>query len=161
MDSGRELLAIYLGDHRAGAAAGRALVRRMDGRYGHQPGFEEIARLRRDIEDDLDALDDLRARLDVHTGTIKRLLAIVGERLGRLKLNGRLVRHSPLSPLLELEALGAGVCGKRDLWQALMAAPGAVVGTVDLQRLGDRADDQLERLQQLHERVAATIPWDR
>jgi hypothetical protein len=41
------------------------------------------------------------------------------EEAGRLKLNGQVRGHSPLSPLVELEGLEAGVSGKRSLWQVI------------------------------------------
>ncbi|MCY0922641.1 hypothetical protein OS965_31585, partial [Streptomyces sp. H27-G5] len=36
-----------------------------------------------------------------------------------LKLNGRLISRSPLSDVLELEAIRVGVEGKKELWRAL------------------------------------------
>ena len=58
-------------------------------------------------------------RLGVGQGKLKPLAAVLGERLGRLKLNGRLRGYSPLSRLDELELLQIGVVGKRRLWRAL------------------------------------------
>lgn len=153
-----ELLAIYLNDHRAGAAGGLSLVRRMAGRYGEDPEYAVLLGLRDDIAADVDDLDRLRARLGVPGARLKCALAVLAERLGRLKLNGRLVRRSPLSPLLELELLTGGVAAKRQLWIAMMAACGSEeVAGVDLHRLRDRADDQLERLRRLHLRAASGI----
>ena len=54
-------------------------------------------------------------RLGVAQGRLKPLAAVFGERLGRLKLNGRLWGYSPLSRLDELELLQIGVVGKRML----------------------------------------------
>ena len=154
----RRLLAIYLDDHRAGAAAGSALARRVERRYGEEPGFEALVGVRLDVEADVQALDELRDALDVRGGRLKRALALAGERLGRLKLNGRLVRRSPLSTLLELELLSAGVTAKRRLWDGLMSACGSErLGDVDLRALRERADDQLERLHVMHQRAAAAI----
>ena len=42
------------------------------------------------------------------------------EKLGRLKLNGQLTGSSPLSRLIEIEGLLAGINGKLSLWCALL-----------------------------------------
>jgi hypothetical protein len=154
----RRLFAIYLDDHRAGAAAGQALARRAAQRYGHTPAYAELVGLRDDIEADVEGFDELRERLGLDGGRLKRALALLGERFGRLKPNGRLVRRSPLSRVLELELLSAGVAAKRRLWYGVMAACGSEeLAGVDLRGLVERADDQLERLHRLHQRAAASI----
>jgi hypothetical protein len=151
-------LDIYLDDHRAGAAAGLALVRRMSDRYGGDPGFEALVGLAGDIDDDVRSLDDLRERIGSTGGAAKRAWALVGERLGRLKPNGHLLRQSPLSKLLELELLSAGVATKGHLWDALMAACGGErLAGVDLQRLSDRAEEQLRILHELHRLAASSL----
>jgi hypothetical protein len=154
----RRLLAIYLDDHRAGAAGGSALAHRIADRYGADPGFEPLVGIRDDIDADVASLDQLRARFAVRGGHVKRLLALIGERLGRLKPNGRIVRRSPLSPVLELELLIAGVAAKGRLWNALMSACGGdQIAGADLRELRERADDQLERLGRLHAAAATAI----
>jgi len=76
------------------------------------------------------------------------------EKVGRLKLNGRLTGRSPLSPFVELEAVEVGVCGKLLLWQVLRdrRPPGA--GVVDLDELIRRAQRQLDEVER-HRRDAA------
>ena len=157
-DSNGELIAIYLDDHRAGAAGGSALARRLEERYGAEPGFAALVGLRQDIDDDVRTLDALRDRLGVHGGCLKRVAAIVGERLGRLKLNGHLLRPSPLSKVLELEMLSAGVTAKERLWDGLMAVCDTEqLAEVDLRAQRERATDQLDRLRELHRRAAAAL----
>ena len=158
METDQHLFSIYLDDHRAGAAVGQARARWMADRYGADPGFEELIEVCRAIEADVDDLDRLRAQLGVGGGRLKWALALLMERLGRLKPNGRLVRRSPLSRLLEIELLSAGVAAKRALWHATMSAWGTdELAGVDLRRLGDRADEQLECLRRLHDRAAASL----
>lgn len=156
--SSDNLVAIYLDDHRAGAAAGAALARRLQDRYADEPGFEALTGLRQDIDDDVRTLDALRDRLGVDGGCLKRIVALAGERLGRLKLNGYLLRQSPLSKVLELEMLSAGVSAKERLWDGLMVVcdTGQLAG-VDLHEQRERASDQLDRLRELHRRAAASI----
>ena len=59
------------------------------------------------------------AALDVPVRTYKVYAGLVGERVGRLKLNGRLLARSPLSSLEELELLSLGVTGKAAGWRTL------------------------------------------
>ena len=156
---GNRYLDIYLDDHRAGAAAGLALARRMSDRYGGEPGFEALVGLAIDIDDDVRSLDELRERIGSTGGAAKRAVTLIGERLGRLKPNGHLLRESPLSRVLELELLSAGVAAKRRLWDALMAACGNQrLAGLDLQQLRDRADEQLAILYGLHRRAASSLP---
>lgn len=147
-----DLLSIYLEDHRAGAAGGLALARRIADRYGDEPEFAPLVALADEIDDDQHALDKIRDGLGADGGCVKRVAAVVGERLARLKLNGTVVRSSPLSRVLELEALLAGVGAKQRCWRSLRAFAGSdEVVEVDLAELERRADAQIAELQHLHE----------
>lgn len=160
-----DYLGIYLDDHRAGAAGGAALARRIADQYGDRPGFDAANRLADDIEADVAELDRLRERLDVDgswQSQVKRLFAVVGEQVGRLKLNGHLFDSSPLSPVEELEGMAAGVFVKRGLWETLSqleATPefAAVLDAPDLDRLVARADDQLQTIEEMHSVAVAGL----
>ena len=118
----RTRLATYLNDHLAGSATGRELVRRtLAENRGNEYGvaLEDIAR---QIEEDVDALEALMARLDVKPDRVKEAMGWTAEKFGRLKLNGQLLGYSPLSRLVELEGLMIGITGKLALWQALPTA---------------------------------------
>jgi hypothetical protein len=147
------LLAIYLDDHRAGAAGGSALARRLVDRYADEPGFDGLRELADQVDEDVSTLDRIRDGLDVSGGDLKRVVAIVGERLGRLKPNGRLASKSPLSRVEELEQMSAGVLAKRQLWSTIDVC-GVAPDGIDLERLIDRADKQLILLTALHDRAA-------
>jgi hypothetical protein len=141
------LLQIYLNDHRAGAAGGLALVRRSrDSNQGTSLG-DTLAALAVEIEDDAATLDRIAEHLGLRPNPVKQLAVQVAERVGRLKLNGRLRGYSPLSRVLELEGLLAGIDAKRKLWMALraMVADGQI-GGIDLCELSERAESQRERL---------------
>lgn len=88
--------------------------------------------------------------LDVDVDRIKVALGWGAEKLGRLKLNGRLFGYSPLSRLVELEALILGARGKLAMWVALKELQPAAARTarVDLDRLSARAEKQLLGLEQ-------------
>jgi hypothetical protein len=147
-------LAIYLNDHFAGASFGTSLAARIAARddpYG--PPVREIAK---EIAEDRKALAALMARLGVGRDHVKAGVAWVAEKAERLKLNGRLLRTSPLSRFEELELLSLGVEGKASMWRALIA--GLADGRVDrdeLERLLRRAESQRERVEALRLRAAA------
>lgn len=120
MDRSR-LLGIYLDDHLVLLAAGRALARRMGRRAG-----DELGDLLRDVGaglgEDRDEVHAIMAERGLRRSRLKPVLGGLAERGGRLKLNGTLVRRSPLTPLVELEGLGLLLEGVRTFWAALDAA---------------------------------------
>lgn len=151
-----ELLAIYLNDHLAGATLGVELARRLRASNEDDPEFgPALAEVCAEIEADREALKAVMDRLGVGQSKLKPLAAILGERLGRLKLNGRLWGYSPLSRLDELELLQIGVVGKRRLWRALEHTHAGELPGFDLGALAERATEQLGRLEALHLKAAA------
>ena len=75
----------YLNDHRAGATAGTALVRRIwrsNRRTKWGPIIEKVAE---SIEQDLVVLDEIRAAAGVSGGDLKRAAALLTERASRLE----------------------------------------------------------------------------
>ena len=76
-----------------------------------------------------------------------------------MKLNGRFVRRSPLSDVLELEALLSAVRGKRAGWEGMrvLATNDARIDVAELDDLIVRADSQIERLVAAHAEAAATL----
>ncbi|MEV0980048.1 hypothetical protein [Streptomyces sp. NPDC049915] len=115
----RGLLGIYLNDHLAGATAGVERVRYLT---RAQQGTELGAALRpvaAEIDQDRRSLVEIMRAVDVPVRRYKAYAGWLGEKAGRLKTNGRLVRRSPLSTLLELEMLRMAVEGKASGWQSL------------------------------------------
>ena len=156
------LLVIYLNDHLAGAALGVELARRLrSSNQGDREMGEPLARICAEIEADRETLEALMERLDVCRNPVKPLLARVGERLGRLKLNGQLRGYSPLSRVLELEVLAAGIGGKLQLWNALEQRYGDSLEGFDFHALAERADSQGRRVEDLHLKAAARALGDR
>ena len=153
----RNLLEIYLHDHIAASVGGRELVRRIERRERQSAIGAQLRALRADIEADGQCLREITEAMGISPrAPFKAGAAWLLQQLGRLKLNGRFVRHSPLSLLLELEGLQMAVRGKRALWQTLseLGRVDPRLESFDLARLIARADDQLERIQSLHERAA-------
>jgi hypothetical protein len=151
-----ELLAIYLNDHLAGATAGVELARRLRTSNEDDPEFgPALIEVCGEIEADRETLKAVMERLGVGQSKLKQAAAVLGERLGRLKLNGRLWGYSPLSRLYELELLQVGVVGKRRLWQALEHTHANDLTGFELGALAERATSQLRRLEALHLKAAS------
>ena len=91
-------------------------------------------------------------RLDVTRDPLKVGAGWLAEKLGRLKLNGRLLEYSPLSRVIELEGLIAGVNAKVALWRTLAAAAADEprIAEIDFVQLIARGEEQLEGLKQHH-----------
>ncbi|WP_406193493.1 hypothetical protein OH807_02865 [Kitasatospora sp. NBC_01560] len=154
-----EPLHVYLNDHLTGAFGGAALADRIARTHPDSRRAAEMRRLARDVEEDRDALVRIMHRLGVPVRHYRTWLGLAAERLGRLKPNGTLVRRSPLSDLVELEAMRAGVEGKAALWRALRAIADTDrrLDPGDLDRLAQRAADQAGVLNGWHRTVSAAV----
>ena len=151
------LLAIYLNDHLAAATGARELARRAATRNRASEYGPFLELLAREIEEDRESLLAIMDALEVKTDPLKVAVGWGAEKLGRLKLNGRLLGYSPLSRLVELETLQLGVHGKLGLWRALAKLelePLAAAG-VALPGLIGRAERQLDELELHRQRAAA------
>jgi hypothetical protein len=86
----------------------------------------------------------------------KNMLAVLGERAARLKLNGRIVGYSPLSRFEELDALIIGIDGKVTLWTTLRESANLQrrLPGIDFGALIDRAQAQREKLEPHHREAA-------
>ena len=143
-------LPIYLNDHLMGSTTGVELVERIAGEHrGTELGaFAE--RLTQEIKADRDALLEIMASFGASKDQAKVAMGWITEKVGRLKPNGELREHSPLSPLVELEGLSLGIEGKRSLWLSLTAVD-AVAEQVGRERLAElvaRAEDQRSRVEE-------------
>jgi hypothetical protein len=154
-----KLLAIYLNDHLAGATAALELARRAARQNAGEPlGTFLAGTLVTEIAADRRTLERLIARLEIKRSHWKIAAAWAFEKVGRLKLNGRLGTYSPLSRLLEIEALALGIEGKRALWLALASTRLADEANqeFDFAQLAARAECQRSRLEDYRRAAAAT-----
>jgi hypothetical protein len=150
-----ELLPIYLNDHLAGSTAGLELARRLLRSNSRNEYGTDLARLAGEIEQDRKSLESIMRDLEVGVDRIKVVVGWTAEKVGRLKLNGRLLSYSPLSRLMELEVLMLGVTGKLALWRTLrqLAAEDSRLDRRELDRLIERAAGQLQEVETLRERA--------
>ena len=145
----RDLLGTYLNDHLAAATMGRELAKRAVGQNRGTRYERFLQAVCVEIDEDREALLDVMRRLGIDESKVKVAGGFIAERVGRLKLNNRLVGYSPLSRLVEMEALSGGVHGKLSLWQVLSASAAGepALEGVDFARLEERARTQLEGLE--------------
>jgi len=150
-------LGIYLNDHLAGATAGVELANRaVRSSTRHR---DWLRRLAADIAEDRLALKRVMQSLDVAEQSYKQYGAWIAEKVGRLKLNGRLFNRSPVSDVLEIEALRLTVEAKAAGWR-LLRRLAELDGRLDgdlLDRLLTRADDQIKVLEDLRLDVAVEV----
>jgi hypothetical protein len=151
------LLAIYLNDHLAGSTVGVELARRVEAANRPTDFGPPLSELANEIDEDRETLRLVMRRLGVSEDRPKQIGAWAGEKLGRLKLNGRLRGYSPLSRVVEIEGLLLGVEGKRALWRSLERSipDDPRIAGFDWNALAERAEGQDLRLEELRLRAAA------
>jgi hypothetical protein len=155
------LLDIYLNDHLMGAVAGVGLARRLASSLSTVGPSERAAlkTLAQDVAEDRAALLEIMGRLGTSVSRAKAAAGRIGEKAGRAKLNGRMFRRSPLSDVVELEAMYLGVRGKLAGWQVLrtLAENDSRLDPTGLDHLIDRARDQADLLDRLRTRAAVLV----
>lgn len=147
---------IYLNDHRGVLAAEVALAKRT--RDANPDGT--LGGLLRSLVDQAEAdqrvLDRLLDRFDGSANPFKKYGAIIGERLGRLKLNGQLSGYSPLSRVIEVEGLLASTSARRAMWNGIAAMEIDRDVTTDAARREAAASEQHSRLREHHVEAMVT-----
>jgi hypothetical protein len=146
---GDDLLRIYLRDQHALGVGWRELAERAARSNRGTALGAALADVARAIAEDVRTFEGVMRRLGVGPDPVKGALVTVGERLARLKLNGRLTTYSPLSRFLELDVLTIGIGGKEQLWATLrdLADLRERLPDVDLDGLIARAREQRDRLE--------------
>lgn len=149
------MLSIYLNNHLTGANGGVDLFRRAASQHRGTDLGNALAALGADVETDRDTLKRLMGRLGISENKPMTLLGKVGERVGRLKPNGYIVRRSPLADVIELEALRDAVAAKKAGWEVLraVAAKDERITLEEMEELIDRAEAQSDELYRLHLQV--------
>ena len=154
-----DLLAIYCNDHLAASTGGAELVSRMLRRYRGEPYEPELERLVRELHEEKAALRSMMQALGIPVRQHKQVAMWVGEKLSRLKLNGRLISRSPLSDLVEFEFLASAVRAKRSGFETLreVAEVDRRLDREALDRLIEQANRQHQWLTKTRREVAARV----
>lgn len=151
-------LVVLLRNHQAGGRAALDLFDRAITAQRARSWVQDLRELRAESREDLDFNESVMRRLGVAASPVQVIGTRVTERVGRLKPNGRLVRRSPLSDVVELEGLIAAVHVKLAGWQA--AQVGEFLTAAESDRLGEleeRARTQADRLSAIHAQAAADV----
>ncbi|GAA1514051.1 hypothetical protein [Nocardioides humi] len=147
-----EVLHGYLQHHWVGSTAGVSLFQRVARSHGDPAAATVVGELGEEVAGERETLRGLMTAVGVRPSRVGALAARAGEVAGRLKPNGRVLSRSPLTDVLELEALRDAVYGKRGGWEVLrsVADDDPRLDAALLDDLLARSDRQLERLQGLH-----------
>ena len=149
-------LSIYLRDHLAMGQGGIDLVRRMATANADNELGDLLDQFGKELQEEASDLKRALKLLDIEPSQLKKAGVWFAEKIGRLKLNGELRGYSPLSRLLELEGLMAAVQARKGLWMTLLDAKHMYpkLEQIPLQQYFERADKQLEELDEMHIKAA-------
>lgn len=146
----------YLQHHWVGSNAGVALFHRVARTHPDPDVAATVGEIAREVEAERETLRGLMVELGAKPSQVGAVGARMGEILGRLKPNGHLLRRTPLTDVIEVEALRIAVFGKRAGWQLLGSVadldPRLDAGLLD--ELNRRSEDQLDRLERIHLGIA-------
>lgn len=144
-----ELLHTYMQDHHAGAAAGVDLFRRVAKDHEDPEIRAVVSRIGDETEEDLRNLEELMTLVGTAPSALKDLPARAAEKLGQLKPNQRFAQRSPLSDLLEVEALTIAVRGKELGFKAMLDIDDPRLPRPTLEALVERAVEHGRQLEEL------------
>lgn len=147
-----DLLRVHLNDQLALATGAAALARRAAASAGDAPLRAGLREAADGADRDRAALAALMGRLGVTRTLYKESFALLAERVGRLKPNGRLRRRSPLSTAVELEGLLMLGAGTAACWRALqqLASGTPALDAGEFAGLAEHAEQRLDTLRRLH-----------
>jgi len=155
----KERLGTYLQDHYAGSAAGIELFRRAAQQQSDPVARTELTSMVEEVENDRATLERFLAAVGTKPDPVKNAGAWLAEKLSRLKPNGELLHRSPLSDVIELEALRLAVEGKAAGWRVLrrLAEDEDDFDRSELDRLLSSAANQIDRLEKLRMAAAERV----
>ncbi len=139
----------YMKDHFAGSVAAVELLDHLVSSHRGKTHEQFFVRLREEVGEDQEILQELLHDLDAGGGAIRNTTAFLSEKLARIKLLLEDPAGGQLARLEKLEALALGIEGKRALWRALLTVAEEIPGLrkVDLARLYQRAEEQRGRIE--------------
>lgn len=114
-----DLLGLYLSDHLTGATAGAERIERMAADFVDTPVFAALSELAAEIRGEHLYVQHLIGQLGLRRRPLAEAVSWAGERVGRLKSNGSLLKRSPMTLVLEAELMRSAVVGKLGMWQTL------------------------------------------
>jgi len=148
----RRLFGLYLSEHLTASTVGLERLERMTQAYRETPFHAELAEVTEQLRGERELYRDLLGRLDVPRRRYRQVAAWAGEKVGRLKLNGRVAEQSPMTMVFEPELLRAAVLAKIGGWQTLREhAPETGLDPAQFDELIAQAHQQIETLARFHQ----------
>ncbi|MFJ3404631.1 NAD-dependent epimerase/dehydratase family protein [Promicromonospora sp. NPDC090134] len=160
------LFGLYLSDHFTGATAGLERLELMTRTSEDTPFYAELAEATEQLRGERELYRDLLAALGVPRRRHRQAAAWLGEKAGRLKLNGRITDRSPMTAVLEAELMRSAVLGKIGGWQTLREHAADIgLDATRLDELIAQAQRQVDLFDRYHawarERAFRTAAWGR
>ena len=119
--------------------------------FADTPVYVTLSTLAEQIRAERRLLQQLIDDLGLRRRPARQAAAWLGEHADRLKANGRLVRRSPMTMVLETELLRCAVIGKRGGWQTLAEnADELGLDATVFHELAEQALRQHEQLDEVH-----------
>jgi hypothetical protein len=146
----RALLGVYVDDHWAAAAATADRLRHLVRTNPVPPWVDELRALRESVDDDVVVLTALRDVVGGRAGTVRRHVAVWGDRIDRLRANGRLVRLSPLQRVLDVEDVLVRLGRIAACWRTLARLDDPRLADFDVAALAARAEQRIRAARRLH-----------
>ncbi|WP_167198774.1 NAD-dependent epimerase/dehydratase family protein [Brevibacterium pigmentatum] len=146
-----DLLGLYLSDHLTGATAGAERIERMAADFIDTPVFAALSELAAEIRGEHLYVRHLIGELGFRRRPLAEAVSWVGERVGRLKSNGSLLKRSPMTLVLEAELMRSAVIGKLGMWQTLEGNAEALgLDAEQFRGFAQKAEHQREVLDTVH-----------
>jgi hypothetical protein len=141
-------LSTYLNDHLAGSVAAVDLLDHLIKTHAGNPLGKFFEELRAEIVSDQAVLKKLLQRFSKESA-LKKAGSWIAARIGQAKMKVAGEKPGEMGLVQALEALVLGITGKQLLWRALNATLGTspLLRGADLEKLEERAIDQLERVE--------------
>jgi hypothetical protein len=152
----RKLTRIYLNDHVALLALMADVAARSASSNRGTPLGAWLVELRRGLLSQRETLERAMDLLRLRRSATKVTLAKLGQRVGQLKLNGRLTSYSPLSRVFELESLLAGVEESRAVMESLRLLDEPALAELDFTALARTATQQRDELERFRREAVVT-----
>lgn len=152
-----KLLGIYLNDHLAASVGGVELAKRCRRNNRRTPLGDYLTQLIVELREEQRAVQGMLDRLRIMKSRPKQGAMWLAERVGRLKLNGQLTGYSPLSRVVELEGLVAGINAKQCMWRSLKEIGNdELIDPAKLEALNKQAGKQVRKVEEFRKAAAAT-----
>lgn len=143
---GKKLLRIYMNDHLASATAASEVAKRMAASNLSSELGRFLDRCVVEFKEEAQHLEETISASGLPVGHHKKAAGWLGEKAGRLKLNGRLIGYSPLSRIVELEGLLLLNEANLSLWHRLRDDIGGPFDAGPLDRFIDRGMERRDSL---------------